>query len=483
MSKKTWSVQLKDIPLLDKIGYGFGNLGSGIVFQALASYLVFYTTSVLRIPGSLIGLAISISVVWDGVTDPIMGYISDKTRLRRLGRRHVYILGGTIAIAVSNFLLWSVNPDLATWMKFAWVFVVVILVKTFLTVFSTPHTALGAELSVDYDERTSIQGIRTIFFLTGLLLASVMGLAFFFRPTPEYPQGQLNPAAYRDFGLAASGLMILSGIYTFMATYKYIQLLPGSDDAGKSQGRIVVSLYKRLKSALKNSMFKYIVYGCLFTNIATAFAGTLGLHVFTYTFAMNNFEIALIIGLMFFISIASQPAWIAIAKRIDKKPAVMLGTFISSIGCIFLFAMVFWRHEISGNALFMLPFSILAGFGTGGLFSIPYSMVADTIDIEESATGIRSEGLHYGSLTLVYKISQSLAILLLGILLDLIGFDAALETQSNFTLITLGIIISLGGLASFLLARLAYRKYDLDKNKLKDIQNEIRKKEIPEIAE
>ena len=88
--------KLQNIPFFDKVAYGSGNLGYGIVFQSLNAYIVFYATAVINIPGSLVGLAIAISVIWDGFTDPLMGYISDKTDFNVLGRRHLYILIGTI---------------------------------------------------------------------------------------------------------------------------------------------------------------------------------------------------------------------------------------------------------------------------------------------------------------------------------------------------------------------------------------------------
>lgn len=87
-------VQLQNIPLLDKIGYGVNDMGIGVIYQVVAAYLVFYATSILMIPGSLVGLVVGISVIWDGVTDPFMGYLSDRTKTRHFGRRHPYIIIG-----------------------------------------------------------------------------------------------------------------------------------------------------------------------------------------------------------------------------------------------------------------------------------------------------------------------------------------------------------------------------------------------------
>ncbi|NLJ41639.1 MAG: hypothetical protein GX352_08540, partial [Clostridiales bacterium] len=106
MQRQQQTNALKDIPLIDKIGYGGGNLTFGVVIQIISTYMVFYSTVIHNLPGSIIGLTIGISVVWDAISDPIMGHISDHTRSKRLGRRHVYILFGTFSIAFFNFFFW-----------------------------------------------------------------------------------------------------------------------------------------------------------------------------------------------------------------------------------------------------------------------------------------------------------------------------------------------------------------------------------------
>ncbi|NLB41451.1 MAG: hypothetical protein GX815_04190, partial [Clostridiales bacterium] len=97
---------LNNVPLIDKIIYGSGNLTFGIVIQIISTYMVFYTTVILNLSGSIIGLAVAISVVWDAISDPFMGHISDHTYSKRFGRRHFYILIGAISIAFFNFFLW-----------------------------------------------------------------------------------------------------------------------------------------------------------------------------------------------------------------------------------------------------------------------------------------------------------------------------------------------------------------------------------------
>lgn len=473
---------LKNIPLIFKVGYGTGNLGSGLIFQALNTYLVFYATAVLNLPGLLVGIAVSISIIIDGISDPVMGYISDRTYMNSLGRRHLYLLIGTFFTALINYFLWIIDPALSLSVKFIWLLITVILVKLFLTVFSTPYIALGAELSSDYNERTSIQAIRTVFFILGVLFASGLSLYLFFNPTTEYPLGQLNPAAYHNLGLASSIMMLAFGLICFFATFKFIPHLykiEREDSISRKAnlvhrtGRIIADFL----TAIKNYDYRCLVLGYLFTNLTVALFTAIGLHVFTYTFNMNNNEIAIIIGLQFLISILSQPAWVKISRKVDKKPSVIMGIIISVLGGLYFLLTVFYRAYVSQHYLLLLPYSILAGFGTGGLFSLPTSMVADIIDVEELKSGLRLEGIYYGCLTFAYKTSQSVAILLLGIFLDIISFDAAREIQPEATKFTLGITLAAGGIFFMLLALKFYRQYRLDSQAINKIQARIWQKE------
>lgn len=474
MGRKVFQGDLKGIPLLDKIYYGSGNFGFGIVFQVLATYLVFYTTAVLHIPGSIIGIAVSLSIIWDGVTDPLMGYVSDQTRMRVFGRRHLYILLGSIGVAVFNYFLWIIDPAFGLSTKIFGVLLSVLLIRTFLTICTVPYTALGAELSKDYDERSSIQGIRTIFFLSGLFVATVMGMYLFFQPTLEFPKGQLNPEAYRNIGLTSSVCALIFGFICYFATKKYIPYLP---KAAVREDKPVFSfrtLAGEVMKALHNKDYKYIVLGYLFTNITSALIGTIGLHVFTYTFHFDNVGIAMIIGIQFGLSILSQPFWVMISKAVDKQPAVKLGLAMTMAGALYFVFLVLFREAVQANVLFFIPFALLSGFGIGGLFSLPLSMIADTIDVEELSTGQRNEGIYYGCLTLCYKMAQSIAIFLLGVVLDIIRFDSSLIIQPKTTALALGLILSVGSVISLIFAYAAYQRYSLNKDTISAVQRSIK---------
>lgn len=472
MENITYNNGHRKIPLADKIGYGLGNFSTGVAIQVVGAYLVFYCTAVLDIPGSLVGVAVSLGVIWDAITDPLMGYFSDITKSRTFGRRHLYLIIGGLGMALSNFFLWNISSSLSTSAKFTIVLIGILAVKTFMTIFITPYTALGAELSNDYNERTSIQGIKTIFFLLGLSFVSVVGMYIFFQPSAEYPVGQLNPEAYKNMGLFSSIIVIIFALACFFSTKKYIPILNQHEQNNEIKGGML-ALFNSFKDIFINKSFRYVAFAYMFNNIASALLTNIGLHVFTYTFSLTSQQIAIIVGVQFLFSMLSQPIWTYTSKKLDKKPSMILGLIICMIASLIFIVTVLLKDYVQGNIIYFLPFAILGGFGTGGLFTLPLSMIADVIDLDELNTGKRSEGSYYGCLTLFYKLSQSVALFLIGILLDLVKFDSSLTVQSNSTVIILGLILGIGPIISFILSLLSLNKYDLTRTKVENIQRRI----------
>ena len=447
------------VPLADKVAYGAGNLATGIAMQIVGSFFVFYATAILGLPGRYVGLVMGLSIFWDAVTDPLMGHLSDMTRSIRFGRRHPYLLGGAAGIAVVNYLLWTIDASLGSGAKLALVGAYVLLFKTFMTVYVTPYTALGAELSTEYNERTTIQGIKATFFVLGLAFVSVAGMFWYFRPTERYPVGQLNPGSYSVMGLASSIVILASALVCFFPTLKYVE--PIRSRGGSSGNFETASLRASLAHAFRNKAFRMVVLGYTFSNTASALLGNLGLIVFTFTFGLSNSDIAVVVGVQFLFAILSQPLWAALSRRAGKMPALALGFGLSILGSLYFSALVFARASVQGNPLAFMPFAVTAGSGIGALFTLPLSMVADTVDLDESQGGARLEGLYFGTLTLSYKLSQALVLVLIGVLIDVLGFDAFASVQSERTIVSLGLVLGLGAIVSFVAAMLSIRRYPL----------------------
>jgi Na+/melibiose symporter-like transporter len=350
----------------------------------------------------------------------------------------------------------------------------VLLTKTFLTIFITPYTALGAELSSDYNTRSMVQAIKTAFFLFAIVFATAGFMFVFFAPTPEFPMGQLNPRAYSRIAIFNTLIMLGTGAITYFSTRRFIRPIAPVNNHSADERRL--DFFKKMKFCLAQKDYRSVLLGYLFTNLGSAMMSTIGLHTFTYTFMLDNFQIGAVFGVQFTMSILSQPIWAKLGERLEKSKAVKLGLKISIVGCSLLLLATFFRNQVMEHYQFLFLYAIAVGFGTGGLFSLPLSMIADTVDVQEYHTGDRNEGIYYGMLTFGYKISQSLAILLLGFLLDLIRFDSSLAVQTTSTAMLLGVFLSLGSILAMVLANWAYRAYRLDAAEISRLQTLIQLK-------
>lgn len=462
----------RKIPIIDKFAYGIGNFSTGTSMQVISVFLVFYCINILNISGSLVGIATSVGIIWDAITDPLMGYISDSTRSKRLGRRHIYILIGSFGLALSNFLLWSISPNWSSEIKMLALFLCLFAIKTFSTIYVTPYTALGAELTNDYNERTSIQSIKTIFFLAGLAFASVAVLALFFKPTAEYEMGQSNPSAYPVMGLYTSLIILFLALVCFFFTKKYIPILNENIEE-KPKKTQLSSMLKSFLEVLKNKNFRAVAFPYMYSNLVTALLTGLGMTVFTHVFLLTSGEISIILAVLLGFSVISQPFWTMTSKKLDKKPALKQSLVICIIASVLLILLVILKDYVKGIHLAFFPFAALSGFGIGGLMSLPLSMIADIIDTEELETGVRSEGTYYGCLTLLYKLGQSIAILLVGFLLDILTVT---DFSSDMDEYIMGFILSIGSIIFFLLAIKSVIQYSLSKEKIAEVQNKISKK-------
>ena len=307
------------VPALDRLGYGFGNVAFSLPYQAVASLLVFFTTAILKVPAAAAGTAIALTIVWDAAIDPLLGYLSDNTEGGRWGRRHSYLLAGGLLVAALTAILWSIPPDASAAVRFWGVFVVVTALKTALSVYSIPYLALGGELSADYDERAAIQGYRAAFYLVGMIAAIAGATLIFFRSTPEYPRGQLNPEAYPRMGAAFALAALFSAAVCIAATWKHIPRLPRRTEEMRRRRLSVRNLIADFLGALRNRELRMLVLMIFIIEAGFQFGIAIGFHTNTYTYGMSGPMIGLLTLIVLGTSILSQPLWVAFTKRYEKE--------------------------------------------------------------------------------------------------------------------------------------------------------------------
>ena len=453
--------QKKMVTTAQKLSLGFGDLGYSLVANTFSSYMLFFGNTVVGVSGTLMGLAIALGTVWDALTDPVMGFVSDNTRSNFWGRRHLYILIGTIGMAIVNVLLWSVPLTLTPVLKMLWFTLCIILLRTFTTMFQTPVAALSLDMSNDYNERANIQIVKSVFTILGILLPTLLIGVFqvdFLNEAGELVDGRFNPQGYLDFGYVTSACCILFGIFMIICTYSHVprlRELAKKEKASPISIRSTKKMFVNFFGALKDKNFRGITIGYMVSMVSASILIAVGFNVFTFTFETTKFQMYMIMASLFIMTIAGQPFWMYISKKYDKRKAIILGQCISFAGCILLLVMFIFRapfieliHKGTWNALVMCPPLMLAGFGTGVLYSLPVAMIGDVVLIEKVKTGEDKTATYSGFLTFANKTGQAISNAVLGVMLDVIGFKEGSITQTPQVAANLGWVMCIGVILS-----------------------------------
>jgi Na+/melibiose symporter-like transporter len=442
-----------------KLWYGLGAFGYGSIGQTMGSFLMFFGTAILGIPGVLMGLAVGLGTIVDASTDPFVGHMSDNTRSKKFGKRHGYILFACIAVAVTNFMIWSISPAWSTMTKFLMLTMLLLIIETFNTFYSTPYSALGLDLAKTYDERTAIQGYKTVFQFLSLLVPYIL-MTLFLTPT-DYVTLHAGISGYQKIALFTSGLCIICGVICFTGTYTKRPLATEATPRANIR-EIFVDFF----AIIKQKNIGLLILGYAISLTAGAFITSLGLHVFTYTFSFSTIEIPIIMMCLIGGIILGQPLWFAISRKTDKVTAL-----ITALGVVIVAIMVFAAVMTFRNAIYpsqVLPLvcltMLLAGMGTGCLYSLPISMYADMVDLQNKKTGTDKTAKATGFLTFCTKISNALIMFIIGLSLDLIGFRGGNKVQSIATQNWLGWLLIAGVSVACVTAIFIYSKYSYSKD-------------------
>jgi GPH family glycoside/pentoside/hexuronide:cation symporter len=450
-----------------KFCYGVGNLGYGTIAQTVNNFIMFFGTSVLGISGTLVGIAVAVSVFWDGLSDPIIGHISDKYNNKIFGKRLGFMLVATFGMIVFNILLWLVPMNTSDGIKFIWLLVSLISLETFCTMFATPYVALGIDLVPDYQEQSKLQGYKTVFFILGMIMPSI--LMFIFMPSNSGEQTQFMQTGYINIAYFTSMLGLICGIICILGTIKKVQKVYKIKEVQKVKSNSVNSFFNIFYNfflALKKENYGSIIIGYSVALISTAFLCSVGLHLFTYAYHFTSSQIALLMTILFISAIISQPFWIYLSNRIDKKPALKISLVIVLIGIGLTAISFIFRNYIENITSFFVVLScvFVCGFGTGALYSLPISMYADVITMDRLKTNENNSGIYSGFMTFAYNIANSIALLIIGILLDLIKFNSAEPVQAISVQNWLGCIVFIGCAVSISLALAIFSKYNLKRS-------------------
>jgi GPH family glycoside/pentoside/hexuronide:cation symporter len=453
--------------------YGSGALVENVTTYAVGSLLLFYLTIVCGLSGAAAGVVLGGTLVVDSIIDPVVGSLSDNSRSRH-GRRHPFMLISIIPIVITFGLLFSVPHGLKGAPLFAYAMATLFSMRVAISFFYVPYMALGAELTDDYAERSTVVAGRVFFTVVGGLAATILTWGVFLKgANGRYDAAAYSPLAWTFGGIVAAGAL-LSTLGTLRARGR-MHAAP----AGRSFG--LGQLWAEVVEVCRNHSFISLFVPCLILFTALGVAGTLTLHANTFFWKLSSPQILLLqlialIGV--FIGIFGAGFF---ARGMEKRTTAVLGLAligVAQVGPVLL--RIFGIIPLSAAVPVLAVATILGGFG-GSVATIAFqSMMADATDEHEYLFGARREGLYFAGITLSAKAASGLGALIGGVTLDVIGFPhglaggaAKLASIPPDTIRNLGIAYGPGAAIFTAISVAVLLTYRLNKAKYAQIQAEL----------
>jgi GPH family glycoside/pentoside/hexuronide:cation symporter len=440
------------LSLRAKIGYGIGEINGSLFWTAVAFFLLNYLTDSVGLAAGLAGTALLVGKIWDAVSDPLVGFLSDRTR-SRWGRRRPWLLFAALPFGLMFFLMFTSPGPLRQTGLFLWAMVAYILLCTAYTCVTIPYNSLLPELSDDFSERTRISGFKMTFGVLGTLVgaAAVKPLLGVF---PSQAQGYMVVGAV--FGLIISA----SALVPFFAVREPARrVTPPSSSLLVSAGQ-----------TFRNRPFVLIMTAWTFNTLGLAVVTATLVYYFKYVLRQEGM-LTIGMAILLVCAMAFIPVSVKVSERVGKRTQYILGMSIVSVAVLLIFA---FGH--TAGIPFVYGVMALAGMGLSTHYVMPWSIFPDTVEYGYLLTGDRHEGIYYGVMNFFIKAGQAIAGFLTGIVLELFQYVPNIPQSARAVL---GIRLLLGPLTVvfFIVANVTLAFYPLTREKYEEIRRDIARME------
>jgi GPH family glycoside/pentoside/hexuronide:cation symporter len=435
-----------------KLGFGIFDLGGNMLFTLMSFWALKYLTDTVGIAAIWAGTAVMLSKVWDAVTDPVMGFLSDRT-LSRWGRRRVYLLFGAVPMCLAMVFFFTAPSYLPQSMHFAWAIAALMFLYTASTIINVPYTSLTPELTSDYNEQSSLNGYRFGCAVFGTIAGAgaVQPLVqSFARPGAVDPL--LDQRGFSMMGLILGSVMTIVTLLTFLGTKekKYRK-----EDLPKD------GFFATNKAVFHNKPFVLLLLTYALHMTGISFLTTIRAYYTENVLGRGDIT-TIVLLLLLGTAMLFIPVSVLVSKKIGKRRTYQICFAVISSACALIF---FTGHRLPVEFFYALM--VYAGIGVGFSYVAPFAMVPDVIEHEAAKTGKRNEGAYYGMWTFISKLGTALAIFVTGQILEVGGYvsqageGAAIQPPSVFNAIRL--VIGPIPIVVFIAAIVVIQFYPLDR--------------------
>lgn len=433
-----------------RINFGAGALGMAIVLNTLAGILAPFMTNFLGIGAATVAVLLLASKLYDMVTDPLMGVLSDRTRTR-WGRRRPFLFLGGIVTAAGFFLIF--NPpqlDHSPALLNAWVLGALLLTYTGYTLFNIPYLALPAEMTTHYHERTALMSWRTVFINVGALLA------FFSFAIVEWLGNDRQ--AHGAMGLIFAALIAGGSIYCFFGLASARQTTAAPRAKTPSIGR-------QVRTIAANRPLMSLLGAKLCQLLGLAASGAAGVYFKVVILKMSYTQTTSFLVVNVLVILAAIPLWNLVSRRHGKRLTYMIAT------ACFALTVSTWLLATAADPLsYIFARAVFLGFFASGVIILGAALLPDAVEYDFLTTGMRREATMSAFYATVEKLAFAAGPALALLMLSAFGYQSGTEgMQIEQPESAITAIYVTAGLAPALLYGLSLvflMKYDLSEEKL-----------------
>ncbi len=411
-------IETRKVDLSTKLYYGFGAIANGAKSNGFNYLLLFYYSQVVGLRADLVSIGILIALIFDAVSDPLVGYISDNHH-SKLGRRHPFMYAAGLPVAIAYYFLWS-PPAFDQQGLFLYFVCMAVLIRTLITFYEIPATALVAELTDDYDQRTEMMSFRYFFGWWGGLTMAVLNYLVFL---PEEKGGLEYVQGWSNYGLAASIIIFISIYVSALGTHKHIPYLK------RPPTRTAFSFKEttdELKETLSNRSFFALFFSALLQAVAAGVSTSLSIYFSRHFWELTSTQIGYMNLPYFFSAFIALMLAPKVSRLLGKKVGGMtiLGVAFAMAPMPFILRILGLFPENGTDTLFwtLVVFNTVEVTLIIMSASLVAAMIADVVEDSEVRTGRRSEGIFFAANSFAQKAVNGLGVVVAGQILAIIQF-------------------------------------------------------------
>jgi GPH family glycoside/pentoside/hexuronide:cation symporter len=475
-------------PFRDILAYTSGDGVNSLILNSISAFAMLYFTDALGLDYKLAGLAMGVVTLWDAITDPVMGHISDNTR-SRYGRRHPYMLVGGIAAAICYFFIWGIPERFQSPTSLFWYLVVVnLLLRTGITVFSVAYGALGFEICTDYAQRTTLQGARWGFNMFVNLAGPATAHYLFFQD-----QGDIKGTAIADnyvrMGTVFTIVVMCFAMFVTYATRKHIVDTRHSPEVGGNSPRDFLRDFTQI---IFDKIPRTVFIFDAIVALGIVVVASLQMYVYVHFMEFSSAHRSIVHGsTMVGCGLGGLMSSLMV-RRFDKKPAICIAVIVAVLANVMLIV-IFVTGWLAPGTNYTLPEGtpLLGGWaipvsmlvfmlfhatywaGNGVIATISKSMMADASEICKHRHGKLKDGGYSAMLSFVLKASAGIGLLASGYCLAWAGFDVKNEVQTPEAIRDLTLTTFLAGSAIALIAMTVIMRYPVTEEYMRKIKTDL----------